>query len=133
MVDVPSGKFKQTVARVGHVQVISAADELFNHVDGNLPMWAGDGDRSVRVQFYFTAPFDQPPAMTLGVVGIDCDHNANLRYRLEAETIGKTGFEAVMVTWGDTHIARASISWQAIGQVPTRTRPMKVKPGGGAE
>jgi len=48
MAEKPSGDFKQTVLHVGHVQVISASDELFNHVDDNLPMWAGDGDRSVR-------------------------------------------------------------------------------------
>jgi len=128
MAEKPSGDFKQTVLHVGHVQVISASDELFNHVDDNLPMWAGDGDRSVRVQFKFTAPFEQPPALTMGVVGIDCDHSANLRYHVFAEAISTTGFEAVMVTWGDTHVARASVSWQAIGQVATPTRPVRGKP-----
>jgi hypothetical protein len=41
--------FPQTAISIGDVQVISSTDELFNHVDDNLPMWAEDGDRLVSL------------------------------------------------------------------------------------
>lgn len=128
MSDQPSGKFEQSATKLGEVQVIGASDELFNHVDDNRPMWAGDGDRRIEVTFQFAEPFREPPALTLGVIGIDCDQAHNLRYSVTAQNLTKTSFDVVFVTWGDTRIARASVSWQAIGMVRqalTQNRPMK--------
>ena len=125
MMETPSGRFAQTVTDIGLVRVISASDELFNHFDGDLPMWAETGDRSLTVKFEFSAPYHEPPSLTLGVVGIDCDHARNLRYNITAGAISRTGFEVTMVTWDDTRIARASISWQAIGKLPVRVRPAR--------
>ncbi len=62
------------------LQIIAATDELFNHVDDNQPMWAGEGDRFVDVQVKFDRPFRSPPAVQIGVSGIDCDHEVNLRF-----------------------------------------------------
>jgi hypothetical protein len=116
--------FAQKVLKTGSVQVISAADELFNHVDSNLPMWAETGDRSVRLTVTFDKPFGETPALTLGVIGLDCDHSTNLRYGLSAEKVFREGFEVVFVTWGDTRIARASVSWQAIGSPVSEPPPV---------
>ena len=44
--------FPQTAITMGDVQVISSTDELFNHVDDNLPMWAEDGDRLVSLDIW---------------------------------------------------------------------------------
>ena len=69
MTEKPSGTFRQTSQVFDTMQVISASDELFNHVDDGLPMWVSDGDRSLRIPFEFTKSFDGPPTLILGVVG----------------------------------------------------------------
>lgn len=129
--DAASGKFEQSVLKVGEVLIISAADELFNHCDDERPMWKGDGDREVRVAFSFEEPFSEPPSLNFGVIGIDCDEGRNVRYGVSTENISKDGFEVSFVTWSDTLIARASISWQAVGsarQKPAPSRPVKSTP-----
>jgi hypothetical protein len=107
--------FPQTEVLVESMLVITASDELFNHVDDNLPMWAGEGDRAVSVDIVFARAFKEPPAITLGLTGIDCDHTNNQRFRLTATKIKATGFKIEFATWATTHIARAGVSWQAIG------------------
>jgi hypothetical protein len=124
MSDVTGTPLAQKVLKTGSIQVISAAGELFNHVDDNLPMWAETGDRSVRLTVTFDEPFGETPALTLGVIGLDCDHNTNLRYSLSAEKVFREGFEVVFVTWGDTRIARTSVSWQAIGSPVSEPPPV---------
>ena len=109
--------FPQTAITMGDVQVISSTDELFNHVDDNLPMWAEDGDRLVSLDILFTKPFKQAPAVTLGLSGIDGATDTNLRFWLHAKNVTAKGFTIEFSTWYDTHIARASVSWQAIGHV----------------
>lgn len=36
--------FPQKKLETNGLQIITASDELFNHVDENLPMWSGDGE-----------------------------------------------------------------------------------------
>lgn len=124
--DTASGKFKQFVLEVGEILIISAADELFNHCDDERPMWRGEGDREVRVAFSFEHPFETPPSLSFGVIGIDCDEDNNLRYGVSAENVTKNGFEMSFVTWSDTLIARASVSWQAVG--PAKKKPVPNRP-----
>ena len=107
---------QQTTSPLVGVQVISAAGELFNHVDSNGPMWAGDGDREVRFRIRFSVAFHRPPHVTLGVSGLDSSNAQNLRFSLVAEGVTHEGFDVVMKTWSDTRIARASVNWSAIGQ-----------------
>jgi len=132
MTEKPSGKFEQSVLHLGEIQVISAMDELFNHFDSNLPMWTGSGDRIAKVAFVFDEPFRAAPAIVAGVVGIDSDSGRNLRFGVTTENISATTFEVLFTTWSDTLIARASISWQAIGpkreKVPSR-RPRSTNSG----
>ncbi|MFD2442314.1 H-type lectin domain-containing protein [Paracoccus kondratievae] len=115
MLDDTRSPFTQNLIWTGELQMISASGELFNHVDARLPMWAGSGDRSVRISTSFVAPFGAVPCVNLGLSGLDAAHDQNLRFRLEAVEVTRSGFVVEFVTWGDTHIARASVAWQAIG------------------
>lgn len=113
--------FPQSTITAGPLQVITSSDGLFNHVDSGLPMWTGHGKRRVRVDILFEKPFKEKPAITLGVTGIDSAHDQNLRFWLQAKSISSTGFTMEFSTWADTHIARAAISWQAVGLGRTET------------
>lgn len=115
MLDEACSPFLQNLVWTSELQMISAFGELFNHVDAGLPMWAGDGDRSLRVRTTFLAPFGAIPSIILGLTGLDAAHDQNLRFRLEAVEVTRYGFIIEFATWGDTHIARASVNWQAIG------------------
>jgi len=110
---------QQTTAPLVGVQVVTAAGEIFNHVDDNGPMWSGEGDREVRLKLRFTASFQRPPHITLGISGMDSSCGQNLRFSLATEAVTPEGFVIVFKTWGDTKIARASVNWSAIGQAVT--------------
>lgn len=99
----------------GGLQVLCAIDTVFNHVDQGLPMWTGDGDRKASLTIAFQTPFATPPVITLGLAGIDSAHDQNLRFWLSAHDITTTGFRVEFSTWADTHIARAAVSWHALG------------------
>lgn len=108
------------------LQMIAAADEVFNHVDTGEFMWTGSGGRRVEIPISFARPFVSTPLVVLGLTGIDSSQSENLRFNLTAEDVSGQGFTIVFVTWDDTRIARASASWTAIGrEVVTR------KPAGG--
>ena len=110
---------------LGEMQVLCGMGELFNHVDHGLPMWSGEGSRTVVVKIDFQEPFAAPPLVTLGVSGIDSAHDKNLRLWLTARNLSTNGFTIECNTWADTNIARAAVSWQAIGpaaKVEPKTR-----------
>jgi len=109
-------RFKQsTTSPVDGLQVTAGEGELFNHVDSNDYMWAGDGDRVVRQTVLFKKRFSSEPLVSVGMTGIDASQDQNQRYHLLAENITPQGFDLVFITWGDTKIARACASWTAIG------------------
>ena len=112
-----SDRFPQVVSGIGDLQVISSCDEIFNHVDEDLPMWSEDGDRAVREEIVFEKPFGEIPNITLGLTGIDSAQDKNLRFSLTPIEVSRTGFAIEFTTWDDTRIARASASWQAVGPV----------------
>lgn len=115
MTDIKSSNFDQTFLQLDGLLVISGAGELFNHVDQGLPMWTGEGDRSLHIPVLFQRAFSQAPNVTVGLSGIDAAHDQNLRFAMNATEITTDGFVIEIKTWGDTHIARASAAWQAIG------------------
>jgi hypothetical protein len=117
--------FSQTRTKIDKLQIIASSGELFNHVDNGLPMWSGDGDRSVKKEILFVQAFAEAPNITLGLTGIDAAHDQNLRFRLQAIDVKATGFTAEFTTWDDTHIARASMAWQAIGKTKPDTSNVK--------
>ena len=106
---------QQTTSPLVGMQIITATGEIFNHVDRNEPMWSDEGDREVRVQVAFAAPYHKPPHITIGLSGIDSSRGQNLRFNLTAEDVTRDGFVIQFVTWDDTKIARASVTWSAIG------------------
>ncbi|GGA07497.1 H-type lectin domain-containing protein [Neptunicoccus cionae] len=106
---------QQTTSPLVGMQIITATGEIFNHVDGNEPMWAEEGDRAVKIKVAFAAPFQRPPHVTIGISGIDASRAQNLRFNITAEDVTREGFVLSFVTWDDTKIARASASWSAIG------------------
>lgn len=109
-------KFEQSAVRAGDLQSISATGELFNHFDGNQKMWSEEGDRSLVRRFVFRDPFILRPVICFGIIGIDSDQGRNLRYSAFSEDITPDAFSIKFATWGDTRIARVSVSWQATGQ-----------------
>lgn len=117
--------FPQQHKTVGALQIITAADVLFNHVDDDLPMWSGEGDRALEVKIVFETPFKTPPMISLGLSGMDCDNSQNFRFWLKATSVEETGFTIEFTTWGATHIARAGVSWQAIGEAAPAPAPAK--------
>lgn len=112
---------QQTRTVIDALQLIAFEGPLFNHVDEGLPMWANDGDRAVRQEVTFVTPFEAPPNITMGLTGVDAAHDQNLRFRLQALDVTATGFMIEFATWSDTHIARASLAWQAIGKTKSTT------------
>jgi hypothetical protein len=125
--------FLQIKTKIDKLQVIASSDELFNHVDNRLSMWTGDGDRSVKREILFVQAFEEAPSITLGLTGIDAAHDQNLRFRLQAIDVKATGFTVEFTTWNDTHIARASVAWQAIGKTKadtSKTKPDTLKTSG---
>lgn len=109
--------FEQAKIVIGKMQVLSATGEVFNHVDSGEPMWAGDGDRAVRLPVGFLTPFASAPMVVIGLSGIDSAQDQNLRFALRPTDVTSEGFTIDFATWGDTHIARASVFWQAVGPV----------------
>ena len=120
-----STHFPQKKIVVGALQIITATDEIFNHVDESLPMWTGEGDRSVTVDIVFVRSFNEAPAITLTLTGMDSDHTSNQRYWLKATRITTVGFILEFSTWDTTRIARAGVSWQAIDKA--RVHPVMTK------
>ena len=106
----------QTTVSFGASHIITATGTLFDHVKESGFMWEGDGDRLISGRVIFTKPYKQPPAVNVHIVGMDSDQSANLRYWLNATEIGPLAFTIEFKTWGNTRIARAGVSWTAIGR-----------------
>lgn len=122
-------RFEQRCLLSGEgLQIISATDELFNHVDTNDYLWSGQGPRALELAVRFQRPFATPPLVSLGLSGIDSSHSENLRFNITAESVSEAGFVIRFVTWDDTRIARASISWTAIGKEPVVRKPPPARP-----
>lgn len=119
---MPAQFAQQTTSPLVGMQIITGAGEVFNHVDNNEPMWAGEGDRAVRIPVAFAAPFQKPPHISVGIAGMDASRAQNLRFNITAEEVTREGFMLCFVIWDDTKIARASATWSAIGSaVPVST------------
>jgi hypothetical protein len=56
---------------------------------------------------------------------MDSDHTQNLRFWLNAINLSTFGFTVELKTWGSTHMARAGVSWQAIGMA--KPNPIEAK------
>jgi hypothetical protein len=71
--------------------------------------------RIFRFAVYFSAPFDAPPVVHLGLTGFDLDQRDAGRLTLTATEITGTGFIAELATWRETRVYAAAFSWLALG------------------
>lgn len=88
---------------------------LFSDFESGGPMWTGDGPREVRAQVAFAEPFVAPPSVRVALTMWDMSNATNARADVAAEDVDKSGFAILFRTWGDTHVARVRVGWQAIG------------------
>ena len=79
------------------------------------PAEADDQMRVFRFVVYFSAPFDAPPVVHLGLTGFDLDQRDAGRLMLTATEITGTGFIAEIATWRETRVYSAAFSWLALG------------------
>ncbi len=47
----------------------------------------------------------------------DIDNGTNARVEVSADSITEIGYDVVFRTWADTRIARARVTWMAIGEI----------------
>lgn len=81
-------------------------------------MWKGEGPRERRLRVGFSEAYADPPDVSVNLSLWDVASGANVRIEIGAENTTTDGFDLVFRTWGDTRIARARASWQAIGALP---------------
>lgn len=92
-------------------------ETLFSDFENGGDMWTGEGSRERRATVRFSERFREPPNVMVSVSLWDVDYSTNIRADVEAESISKGQFEIVFRTWGNTRMARARVSWMAIGAV----------------
>ena len=90
---------------------------IFSDFEDGGEMWTGEGDRERRHTVRFSQTYRSPPAVTCGVSLWDLDHSTNVRSDVTAENIGRSQFDIVFRTWGDSRIARVRVNWMAIGEL----------------
>ncbi|MEI9863712.1 MAG: H-type lectin domain-containing protein [Limisphaerales bacterium] len=76
---------------------------------------APDQIRVLRFAIYFSAPFDAPPVVHLGLTGFDLDQRDASRLTLTATEITGNGFIAEIATWRETRIYSVAFNWLALG------------------
>ena len=74
-----------------------------------------DQTRVFRFDVYFSAPFETPPVVHLGLTGFDVDQRDAGRLTLAATDITTTGFTAEIATWRETRVYSVVFSWLALG------------------
>ena len=100
----------------GHPVAIDGGEHvMFADFKDDGPMWAGEGTREVREVVRFSEPFHRPPQVIVAVSMLDVSNAANIRFDVLAENVTAEGFEIVFSTWSDTRLARARVTWQAVG------------------
>lgn len=104
---------------IGTLGVDQGEVVLFSDFETDGDMWAGDGPREKRVPVVFSETFDSEPAVRVSISMYDGSNNANTRFDIQAEGVSPQGFDIVFRTWGDSKVARARASWQAIGALST--------------
>lgn len=88
---------------------------MFSDYENNGKMWSGSGTRQRKKTIVFSEPFEAPPAVQVSMSLLDMDKDTNMRADVQAKNISTTGFDLIFRTWGDTRVARARLSWIAMG------------------
>ena len=74
-----------------------------------------DGRREYLAGVNFVSPFNNIPAVHLGLIGFDIDNQESARISVVPIEITPTGFAAKIETWSGTRIYSVVINWLAIG------------------
>jgi hypothetical protein len=79
----------------------------------NWQLNKGSGQRVAAFPITFPELFSNPPLVVAALSGLDVDHSANTRVRLQVQNVTATGFELVVITWGDTILYSVWGMWYA--------------------
>lgn len=104
---------------IGHIGIAQGTVTLFSDFQNDGPMWSKDGQREVRIPVLFEEAFGTDPIVTVNLSMFDASSGSNIRYEITADGVTPQGFDIVFRTWGDSRIARARATWQAVGAVET--------------
>lgn len=99
------------------VGVDSGDEVLFEDFRDGGEMWTGRGQRERRRRIKFSERYLTVPNVQLSISLWDMDAGTVLRADVSAEAVTENGFDMVFRTWGDTRVARARISWTALGEI----------------
>lgn len=97
------------------VGIQQGAEIMFAAFEDGGPMWTGSGPRAERQHVIFPVPFRGTPAVHVGLAMWDIAIDSNQRADVSVDEVTAQGFTIVFRTWGDTRVARARVSWLAIG------------------
>ena len=101
----------------GFTAVAKGSLNLFSDFEDDGPMWSGQGPREVRRRIDYGVTFIEPPMVHVSLGMWDVSNQTNIRIQVTAEEVEDTGFALSLRTWADTRIARAAVSWLAVGMV----------------
>ena len=71
--------------------------------------------RSFVTEVSFSAPFDAPPVVHLGLTGFDVEEQTSARITLAAESVTPEGFEVRISTWRESLVYAVEFNWLAVG------------------
>jgi hypothetical protein len=79
------------------------------------PAKGSEDERVFRSSIYFSIPFEAPPIVHLALTGFDLDQRDSARLSTRVVEITASGFVAEIVTWRETRVYAAELSWLALG------------------
>lgn len=91
---------------------------VFSDFEAGGDMWTGQGARERRKSVKFAERYRAPPTVQTAISLWDMDASSVVRADVKAEKVTEDGFDIVYRTWGDTRVARARVTWMAIGELP---------------
>lgn len=97
---------------------ISVVDTGYYYAHSSMANWnltQGTGERIYRVHATFGKKFSAPPAVTVSLSSFDLSPTYGQRLAVYAENITKDGFDIVVLTWADTVVYAAGVTWLAHG------------------
>jgi hypothetical protein len=104
------------MANLNSVSILSGVAVLDHTLEGWTLLDVPDTEpRTARVEIKFAQPYAAPPAVHVGIVGLDVSNRDNLRVRVQAFGVTAKGFTVEAQTWFNTEIWMVSVSWLAIG------------------
>ena len=79
-------------------------------------LYESTGPRLTEYTVPFGYTFKEPPAVHVGIMGMEILKEGNHRYNVQVQEVNKDGFRIMYKTWGDTKVCFIKAAWLAIGQ-----------------